>query len=68
MCDELGSALDTTVQTQVLQTLGSLQEKPGIAMLFIGDVIEIVRWVADRIAVMTRGGDGEQVMPPSARY
>lgn len=55
ICDEIVSALDATIQMQVLQTLKALQRKRGFAMLFIGHDIEIVRWVSDRIAVMHRG-------------
>ncbi|WP_246777016.1 ABC transporter ATP-binding protein [Microvirga sp. VF16] len=55
ICDEIVSALDATVQMQVLRMLKDLQAKRGFAMLFIGHDIEIVRWVSDRIAVM-RGG------------
>jgi peptide/nickel transport system ATP-binding protein len=55
ICDEIVSALDATVQMQVLRMLKDLQAKRGFAMMFIGHDIEIVRWVSDRIAVM-RGG------------
>jgi peptide/nickel transport system ATP-binding protein len=60
ICDEIVSALDATVQMQVLQTLKALQEERGFAMLFIGHDIEIVRWVSDSIAVMNRGRIVEQ--------
>ncbi len=60
ICDEIVSALDATVQMQVLQTLKSLQQELGFAMLFIGHDIEIVRWVSDEIAVMNRGKVVEQ--------
>ncbi|TQI74360.1 peptide/nickel transport system ATP-binding protein [Bosea sp. AK1] len=60
ICDEIVSALDATVQMQVLRTLKALQQKRGFAMLFIGHDIEIVRWVSDRIAVMHRGKVVEQ--------
>lgn len=60
ICDEVVSALDATVQMQVLQTLKSLQEKLGFAMLFIGHDIQIVRWISDTIVVMNRGRIVEQ--------
>ena len=60
ICDEVVSALDASVQMQVLQTLKSLQEKLGFAMLFIGHDIQIVRWISDTIVVMNRGRIVEQ--------
>ncbi len=60
ICDEIVSALDATVQMQVLRTLKALQQKRGFAMLFIGHDIEIMRRVLDRIAVMHRGKVVEQ--------
>ena len=55
ICDEIVSALDATVQMQVLHRLKTLQSRLGFAMLFIGHDIEIVRWVSDEIAVMKDG-------------
>lgn len=55
ICDEIVSALDATVQMQVLHRLKTLQARLGFAMLFIGHDIEIVRWVSDEIAVMKDG-------------
>jgi peptide/nickel transport system ATP-binding protein len=60
ICDEIVSALDATVQMQVLRMLKELQAKRGFAMMFIGHDIEIVRWVSDRIAVMQGGTIVEQ--------
>jgi peptide/nickel transport system ATP-binding protein len=60
ICDEVVSALDATIQMQVLFTLKRLQQRNGFAMLFIGHDIEIVRWVSDRIAVMHHGRVVEQ--------
>lgn len=67
ICDEIVSALDATVQMQVLQTLKELQGRLGFAILFIGHDIEIVRWVSDNIAVMHLGlvveqGSAERVI------
>ena len=67
ICDEIVSALDATVQMQVLRTLKALQEKRRFAMMFIGHDIEIVRWISDRIAVMHHGkvveqGDAEDIL------
>ena len=55
ICDEIVSALDATVQMQVLHKLKTLQARLGFAILFIGHDIEIVRWVSDEIAVMKDG-------------
>jgi len=74
ICDEIVSALDATVQMQVIAMLKALQEKRGFAMMFVGHDIEIVRWVSDRIAVMHRGRIVEQgpaaaiVTAPQAPY
>ncbi|CEJ14738.1 Glutathione import ATP-binding protein GsiA [bacterium YEK0313] len=55
ICDEIVSALDATVQMQVVALLKTLQARRGFAMMFVGHDIEIVRWVSDRIAVMHHG-------------
>ncbi|MGL4286591.1 MAG: dipeptide ABC transporter ATP-binding protein [Phreatobacter sp.] len=55
ICDEIVSALDATIQAQVLTTLKRLQRQLGFAMLFIGHDIDVVRWISDDIAVMHRG-------------
>lgn len=60
ICDEIVSALDATVQMQVIAMLKALQARRGFAMMFVGHDIEIVRWVSDRIAVMHRGRIVEQ--------
>ncbi|MFC0218898.1 dipeptide ABC transporter ATP-binding protein [Pseudochelatococcus lubricantis] len=60
ICDEIVSALDATVQMQVLLMLKELQARRGFAMMFVGHDIEIVRWISDRIAVMHRGRIVEQ--------
>lgn len=55
ICDEIVSALDPTVQVQVLQMLRALQIEHGFSMLFISHDIEIVRRISDRIAVIYKG-------------
>jgi microcin C transport system ATP-binding protein len=55
IADEPTTALDVTVQAQILELLKSLQSRLGMAMLFITHDLSIVRRIADRVAVMTEG-------------
>jgi microcin C transport system ATP-binding protein len=55
IADEPTTALDVTVQAQILKLLKELQQKLGMAMLFITHDLGIVRKIADRVCVMTNG-------------
>ncbi len=55
IADEPTTALDVTVQAQILALLKEIQTRSGMAMLFITHDLGIVRKIADRVAVMTEG-------------
>lgn len=55
ICDEAVSALDVSVQAQILNLLKDLQKQHRIAYIFISHDIGVVNYMADRIVVMNRG-------------
>ncbi|HVU56703.1 MAG TPA: ABC transporter ATP-binding protein [Puia sp.] len=74
VCDESVSALDVSIQAQVLNLLNQLKKELGFTVVFISHDLQVIRYISDRILVMNKGrieeiGEAEEVYnTPRSEY
>jgi len=68
ICDESVSALDVSVQAQVLNLLNDLKKELGFTCLFISHDLNVVRYISDRIMVMNKGRIVEEGLADDIYY